>query len=46
MSGISVFLAPTFVITVRQGVASEVHRALARLEHRPELLVAGSSLVP
>ena len=36
---ISVFLAPAFVITVRQGVAS----ARQRLEQRPELLAAGSS---
>jgi magnesium transporter len=40
---ISVFLAPTFVITVRQGVASELREARQRLEHRPELLQAGSS---
>ena len=40
---ISVFLAPTFVITVRLGVASELREARARLEHRPELLAAGSS---
>ncbi|SRR6266487_1723830 len=40
---ISVFLAPTFVITVRQGVASELREARHRLEHRPELLAAGSS---
>lgn len=39
---ISVFLAPTFVITVRQGVASELHGARLRLEQRPELLAAGS----
>src|SRR5216684_461924 len=42
---ISVFLAPTFVITVRQGVASELREARQRLEHRPELLIAGSSAV-
>ena len=41
-SEISVFLAPTFVITVRQGVASELHGARQRLEQRPELLAAGS----
>src|SRR5216684_4100240 len=35
---ISVFLAPTFVITVRQGAASELRGARQRLEHRPELL--------
>ncbi|MGC0327980.1 magnesium transporter [Streptomyces sp. SAI-170] len=40
---ISVFLAEHFVITVRQGVASELHGARGRLEHRPELLRAGSS---
>jgi magnesium transporter len=40
---ISVFLAPTFVITVRQGVASELRGARQRLEQRPELLSAGSA---
>src|SRR5579864_8984974 len=40
---ISVFLAPAFVITVRQGVASELREARQRLEQRPELLAAGSS---
>jgi magnesium transporter len=39
---ISVFLAPTFVITVRQGVASELREARQRLEQRPGLLAAGS----
>jgi magnesium transporter len=39
---ISVFLAPTFVITVRHGVASELREARQRLERRPELLTAGS----
>ena len=39
---ISVFLAPKFVITVRQGVASELRGARQRLEQRPELLAAGS----
>src|SRR5271169_6506859 len=39
---ISIFLAPTFVITVRQGVASELREARQRLEQRPELLAAGS----
>src|SRR5499427_1844171 len=42
---ISVFLAPTFVITVRQGVASELRGARQRLEQRPELLAAGSPSV-
>ena len=40
---IAIFLAPTFVITVRQGVASKLHEARQRLEQRPELLSAGSS---
>jgi magnesium transporter len=40
---ISVFLSPAFVITVRQGVASELRGARQRLEQRPELLAAGSS---
>jgi magnesium transporter len=40
---ISVFLAPSFVITVRQGVASELRGARQRLEQRPELIKAGSS---
>src|SRR6266481_9333805 len=40
---ISVFLAPTFVMTVRQGVASELRGARQRLEQRPELLSAGST---
>ncbi|HEX4829486.1 MAG TPA: magnesium and cobalt transport protein CorA [Trebonia sp.] len=39
---ISVFMAPTFVITVRRGVASELREARQRLEQRPELLAAGS----
>jgi magnesium transporter len=40
---ISVFLAPTFVIAVRQGVASELRGARQRLEQRPELLETGSA---
>src|SRR5438552_17365008 len=40
---ISVFLAPAFVITVRQGVASGLRGARQRLEQRPELLAAGST---
>jgi magnesium transporter len=39
---ISVFLAPTFVIAVRRGVASELREARQQLEQRPELLAAGS----
>ena len=40
---ISIFLAPTFVITVRQGAASDLRGARQRLEQRPELLAAGSA---
>jgi magnesium transporter len=40
---IAIFVAPTFVITVRQGTASKLHEARQRLEQRPELLAAGSS---
>ncbi|MFE9428705.1 magnesium and cobalt transport protein CorA [Kitasatospora sp. NPDC006697] len=40
---ISVFLSEHFVITVRQGVASELAGARSRLERRPELLRAGSA---
>ena len=40
---ISIFAAPTFVITVRQGVASELRGARQRLEQRPELLGVGSA---
>jgi magnesium transporter len=39
---ISVFVAPTFVITVRQGVATELTGVRQRLEERPELLATGS----
>src|SRR6516162_3610763 len=42
---ISVFLAPTFVITVRQGAASGLRGARQRLEQRPELLATGSASV-
>jgi magnesium transporter len=42
---ISIFVAPAFVITVRQGEASELRRARQRLEQRPELLAAGTSSV-
>ena len=42
---ISAFLGAGFVITVRQGVASELRGARLRLERRPELLEAGSTAV-
>ena len=38
---VSVFLSDRFVITVRQGVASDLHGARLRLERRPELLAEG-----
>ena len=40
---IAIFVAPAFVITVRQGVPSKLHEARQRLEQRPELLAVGSS---
>lgn len=42
---ISVFVGNNFVITVRQGVASELHQARARLEQKPELLRLGTDAV-
>jgi magnesium transporter len=42
---VSVFVGPAFVISVRQGVASELHGARTRLEQRPELLENGTSSV-
>src|SRR5260370_33066594 len=43
---ISLFLSPTFVIAVRQGVASDLRAARQRLEQRAELLAAGSTTEP
>ncbi|MBT2384314.1 magnesium and cobalt transport protein CorA [Streptomyces sp. ISL-11] len=40
---ISIFLAEHFVITVRQGIASELRGARSRLERRHELLRTGSA---
>ncbi|MFC5261331.1 magnesium and cobalt transport protein CorA [Kribbella qitaiheensis] len=42
---VSVFVGKAFVITVRQGVASELHGARTRLEQRPELLENGTNSV-
>jgi magnesium transporter len=42
---VSVFLSRRFVITVRQGEASNLHGARLRLEERPELLKEGSAAV-
>jgi magnesium transporter len=41
----SIFLAPRFVITVRQGEMAELHSARLHLERRPDLLRLGSSAV-
>jgi magnesium transporter len=42
---ISIFLGPGFVITVRQGVGSDLHPARLRLEQRPNLLEEGPGSV-
>ena len=42
---VSVFISRSFVITVRQGVASDLHGARLRLEQRPELLREGTAAV-
>jgi magnesium transporter len=42
---ISLFVGPGFVITVRQGAASDLHPARLRLEARPKLLEEGPASV-
>jgi magnesium transporter len=42
---VSVFMSKRFVITVRQGAASDLHGARLRLERRPELLKEGPGAV-
>src|SRR4051794_26242025 len=42
---ISIFAGPGFVITVRQGVGSDLHGARLRLEQRPKLLEEGPAAV-
>jgi magnesium transporter len=42
---VSVFISRRFVITVRQGVASDLHGARLRLEDRPGLLKGGTAAV-
>jgi magnesium transporter len=42
---ISLFLGPSFAITVRQGIASDLHGARLRLEKRPRLLEEGTMAV-
>jgi magnesium transporter len=45
MGEVSVFISRHFVITVRQGTASDLHGARLRLEERPELLQEGPAAV-
>jgi magnesium transporter len=45
MGEVSVFLSSRFVITVRQGMASDLHGARLRLEGRPEFLREGTGAV-
>ena len=45
MGEVSVFLSRRFVITVRQGQASDLHSARLRLEARPEFLREGTGAV-
>jgi magnesium transporter len=42
---VSVFMSDRFIITVRHGVASDLHGARLRLERRPELLQEGPGAV-
>ena len=42
---VSIFMSSRFVITVRQGAASDLHGARLRLENRPELLGEGTGAV-
>jgi magnesium transporter len=42
---VSVFMSERFLVTVRQGVASDLHAARLRLERRPELLKEGPTAV-
>ncbi len=42
---VSIFISPRFVITVRQGAASDLHDARLRLEGRPGLLKEGTAAV-
>src|SRR6478735_2814992 len=42
---VSIFVGPGFIITVRQGVASDLHGARLRLENHPKLLEEGPSAV-
>ena len=43
---VSIFVGPGFIITVRQGVASDLHDARLRLEAHPKLLEEGPGVGP
>src|SRR3954447_9515322 len=42
---VSIFIGPGFIITVRQGVAADLHEARLRLEQHPKLLKEGPAAV-
>jgi magnesium transporter len=42
---VSIFVGPGFIITVRQGVAADLHQARLKLEARPHLLEEGPAAV-
>jgi magnesium transporter len=42
---VSIFVGPGFIITVRQGIASDLHEARLRLEDHPKLLEEGPASV-
>ena len=42
---VSIFIGPGFIITVRQGIAADLHEARLKLEHHPKLLEEGPAAV-
>jgi magnesium transporter len=42
---VSIFVGPGFIITVRQGIAADLHEARLKLESRPRLLEEGPAAV-
>jgi magnesium transporter len=42
---VSIFVGPGFIITVRQGIAADLHQARLKLEARPHLLEEGPAAV-
>jgi magnesium transporter len=42
---VSIFVGPGFIITVRQGIAADLHEARLKLEARPHLLEEGPAAV-